>query len=459
MNSPVLPSWLKGEAATAPRYTSYPPAPHFKESFGADSYRQAASRSNASGRNLSLYVHIPFCRSLCYYCACNKIITKDKEAARTYLNYLHKELELVAPLFDRSRTVTQLHWGGGTPTYLNDAEMTELMYQLAKHFNLGRGDNVEFSIEIDPRTVDEAMIALLKGLGFNRLSLGVQDFNPDVQKAVHRVQSVEQTAAVVSAARNYGFKSVSIDLIYGLPLQKAEGFARTLETVLDMAPDRLSLFHYAHLPDRFFPQSRINVADLPDAAEKLRILAISQQMLSAAGYQEIGMDHYAKRDDGLATAQEQGQLQRNFQGYSTQKSTDLIGLGVSSIGQIDNTYAQNLKALKPYYDALDAGQIPIERGFELNEDDRLRREVIMGLLCHLHLAIPPLVTTFGIDFHAYFQRELQELRALPNEWITLNDRFIQIHEPGKPYIRFICRLFDRYWKENPVHNERYSQVI
>lgn len=459
MNTPALPTWLTGEAATAPRYTSYPPAPHFNERFGEGEYRAAAARSNDSGRPLSLYVHIPFCRSLCYYCACNKIVTKKPGTARTYLDYLQKELSLVAPLFDKSRPVTQLHWGGGTPTYLSDAEMTELMYLLSRHFNLGRGDAVEYSIEVDPRTVDEAGIALLRGLGFNRISFGVQDFNHDVQKAIHRVQSTEQTTRIVQAARAYGFKSISVDLIYGLPLQSAASFAETLTAVIALGPDRLSLFHYAHLPDRFFPQSRINTVDLPSHEEKLKILALSQQMLADAGYEEIGMDHYARKDDGLAKAQQDGELQRNFQGYSTNKAADLIGLGVSSIGQVDNTYSQNYKAIRPYYEALDEGRIPVERGFVLNADDLLRRDVIMGLLCNLNLSIRDIEHQHGIVFADYFAAELHELQSLPTDWIQLSTDRVRVLEDGKPYIRFICRLFDHYWKENPLHNQRYSRVI
>ncbi len=459
MNTSNLPEWLSGEATTAPRYTSYPPAPHFSGSFSELDYRQAAERSNLRGAPLSLYVHIPFCHSLCYYCACNKIVTKDRQAARTYLDYLLKELQLVAPLFDRGRPVTQLHLGGGTPTYLSDAEMTELMFYLARHFNFGKTEEVEFSIEIDPRTVDETGIALLRGLGFNRISLGVQDFDLEVQKAVHRVQTVEKTASVVQAARRYGFSSVSMDLIYGLPLQTAERFNRTLDLVLSMAPDRLSLFHYAHLPDRFFPQNRIRREDLPSPEEKQRLLSQTLHRLAAAGYVEIGMDHFARVDDGLHHAQKSGQLRRNFQGYSTQKSTDLVGFGVSSIGQISNTYAQNLKVLTQYYAALDAGRLPLERGLVLTPDDLLRRDVIMDLLCHLHLDIQQTEQQHGIRFTEYFSAELAELQQLPDTWIQVTPRRLQVLGEGKNYIRFICRLFDRYWKDHPQHNHRYSQVI
>ncbi len=459
MNTVEIPAWLRGETNTAPRYTSYPPAPHFRPDFTAADYTQAAQRSNVGGAPLSLYVHIPFCHSLCYYCACNKIVTKDKEAGRTYLDYLRKELELVAPLYDRQRVVTQLHWGGGTPTYLSDAEMTELMYQLAHHFNLSRAADAEFSIEIDPRTVDDGGMALLRGLGFNRVSLGVQDFDPDVQKAVHRIQSVEKTAAVVNAARRYGFRSVSVDLIYGLPLQTAERFRHTLREVIAMAPDRLSLFHYAHLPQRFFPQNRIHVEDLPSLEEKRLLLEETQAALRAAGYEEIGMDHYARRSDGLFQAREGGELRRNFQGYSTQASTDLIGLGVSSIGQVDNTYVQNHKMLPAYYAALDAGQLPTERGLLLLPDDLLRRDVIMDLLCLLTLDIAALEQRHQIDFSDYFSAELALLDQLPEHWLERGPRHLRILGAGKHYIRFICRLFDRYWSDNPLHQAQYSQVL
>ncbi len=459
MNTVEIPVWLRGETNTAPRYTSYPPAPHFSSAFSAEDYVQAIERSNASGLPLSLYVHIPFCHSLCYYCACNKIVTKDKQAGRTYLDYLRKELELVAPLYDKQRQVTQLHWGGGTPTYLSDAEMTELMYQLAHHFNLSRSADAEFSIEIDPRTVDDGGMALLRGLGFNRVSLGVQDFDPDVQKAVHRIQSVEKTAAVVDAARRYGFRSVSIDLIYGLPLQTAARFRHTLREVLAMAPDRLSLFHYAHLPQRFFPQNRIRSEDLPALEEKRLLLEETQAALHAAGYEEIGMDHYARRSDGLFQAREEGELRRNFQGYSTQASTDLVGIGVSSIGQVHHSYAQNHKLLPAYYAALDEGRLPIERGLILNSDDLLRRDVIMDLLCLLHLDVAAIEHKHGIDFGRYFQQELSLLDQLPGHWIERDHRQLRIQGAGKHYIRFICRLFDRYWSEHPSHNSQYSQVL
>ncbi len=458
-SSEGLPHWLTGETATAPRYTSYPPAPHFSQAFTAQDLKAASERSNKLQSNLSLYVHIPFCHSLCYYCACNKIVTKDKQASRTYLDYLLKEIQLTSALFDRNRRVTQLHWGGGTPTYLSDAEMTELMFYLARYFNLSRGKDVEYSIEIDPRTVDDAGMALLRGLGFNRVSLGVQDFDDDVQKAVHRVQSVEKTRGVVDAARRYGFESVSLDLIYGLPLQTADRFDRTLDHVLAMAPDRLSLFHYAHLPERFFPQNRIRKEDLPSADEKKRLLDLTLRRLEAAGYVEIGMDHYARDGDGLHKAQQDGQLRRNFQGYSTQKSTDLIGLGVSSIGQIDNTYAQNHKLLADYYAALDRNELPLERGITLSPDDLLRRDVIMDLLCHLHVDIHVMENRHHIRFSEYFRDELNSLQQLPTDWISVQNDQVHVRESGKHYIRFICRLFDRYWKDHPQHNNRYSQVI
>lgn len=454
-----LPGWFQGRPETAPRYTSYPPATLFHSGIRQSDYAEAAARSQASGRPLSLYVHIPFCRQLCYYCACHKIVTRKQEQAREYLDYLKQEIALQAALFSRGRPVTQMHWGGGTPTYLSEAEQTELMYHLARHFGLGQGAAVEYSIEIDPRTVNPDNIALLKGLGFNRVSFGVQDFDPAVQKAVHRLQSEAQTRSVYDAARAYGFRSISIDLIYGLPLQTAASFERTVRTIIEMAPDRLSLFHYAHLPERFFPQSRIRAEDLPSIDEKLAILAMSQALLTDAGYVEIGMDHWAKHDDALARAQQAGSLHRNFQGYSTQAECDLIGLGCSSIGKIDNLYAQNAKALPTYYEHISRGEIPLERGYLLTPDDELRRQVIMTMLCHLRVDWATICRPAGVEAADYFASELAELAALPDGLVELTPQALRVLPEGKPYIRYLARLFDRHWLDNPSISERYSRVL
>ncbi|NCC30189.1 MAG: oxygen-independent coproporphyrinogen III oxidase, partial [Gammaproteobacteria bacterium] len=347
---------------SGPRYTSYPTAVEFDESFDAAAYRAACARSNHSGRPLSLYFHIPFCDTVCFYCACNKIATKDRSLAPPYLERVYKELALQSELFDRSRVVEQLHWGGGTPTFLSHAQMTELMDTTRRYFNLAGDDVGEYSIEIDPREADAAGIALLRRLGFNRMSLGVQDFDPRVQQAVNRIQTEAETMAVLEAARAEGFRSISIDLIYGLPFQTPESFARTLERIIAVDPERLSVFNYAHLPERFKPQRRINEADLPAPEAKLDILQSTIERLTRAGYVYIGMDHFARPDDELARAQQAGTLYRNFQGYSTHADCDLIGIGVTSIGKIDNTYGQNRRGLEEYYADLDAGRLPVFRG-------------------------------------------------------------------------------------------------
>ena len=346
---------------SGPRYTSYPTAVQFHEGFGETDYLAVAHESNASGRPLSLYFHIPFCDTVCYYCACNKVVTKDRGLAPPYLGRIIRELALQGALFDRERVTTQLHWGGGTPTFLSHSQMTELMTATRRHFTLQDDDSGEYSIEIDPREANASTVALLRRLGFNRMSLGVQDFDPRVQKAVNRIQSVEETLAVLAAARAEGFRSISIDLIYGLPFQTVASFSDTLKQILAIAPDRLSVFNYAHLPERFKPQRRIQAADLPSPQERLDILHMTGDTLTAAGYVFIGMDHFARPDDELAVAQRQGTLYRNFQGYSTHADCDLVGLGVTAIGKVGATYAQNQRDLENYYRCIDAGHLAVFR--------------------------------------------------------------------------------------------------
>jgi oxygen-independent coproporphyrinogen-3 oxidase len=383
---------------SGPRYTSYPTAVEFHEGFQAADYRAACGRSNASGRPLSLYFHIPFCDTLCFYCACNKIATKDRGQAQPYLDRLYRELDLQGALFDRSRRVEQLHWGGGTPTFISRDQMRELMDQTRRHFTLAEDDSGEFSIEIDPREADQDTVKLLRSLGFNRMSLGVQDFNPQVQRAVNRIQSEQETLTVLEAARSAGFRSISIDLIYGLPFQTVDSFLATLDRIIAVGPDRLSVFNYAHLPERFMPQRRINAADLPAPQVKLDILRTSIERLTDAGYLFIGMDHFARPDDELAQAQRDGTLYRNFQGYSTHADCDLIGLGVTSIGMVDNCYSQNQKTMETYQQALDRGQLPVLRGISLTRDDEIRRDLITRLICHFRLDYGTLERTWGIDF-------------------------------------------------------------
>lgn len=445
---------------SGPRYTSYPTAVQFHEAFTAGAYEACAAATHREPRlrPLSLYFHIPFCDTLCFYCACNKIATRNRAHAVPYLQRLHREIELQGALFDRGRVVEQLHWGGGTPTFISHEQMRELMRVTREHFTLRDDDGGEYSIEIDPREVRDETIAVLRGLGFNRMSMGVQDFDPRVQRAVNRIQSEERTFSVLQQARAEGFRSVSIDLIYGLPLQSAESFGRTLEKVIAAGPDRLSVFNYAHLPELFKPQRRIAEDDLPSPAEKLAILRSAIETLGAAGYVYIGMDHFARPDDELAVAQRSGELYRNFQGYSTHADCDLIGLGVTSIGMVGNCYAQNVKGLDEYQRLLDEGRLPVYRGIELDEDDRLRRAVITQLICQFELDTAAVERDWGIDFGGYFARELDELHQMERDGLLrLDGQGIYVTPAGRLLIRNICMVFDRYLRASG--ERRFSRVI
>ncbi len=430
---------------SGPRYTSYPTAVEFHTGFGPAEYRTACARSNEAARPLSLYFHIPFCDTVCFYCACNKIATKDRTRAQPYLDRVYRELALQRALFDESRKVEQLHWGGGTPTFLSQDQMRALMDQIRTHFELVEDEEGEYSIEIDPREADRETVALLRALGFNRMSLGVQDFDPIVQRAVNRIQTEAETLAVLEAAREQGFRSISIDLIYGLPHQTTDRFLRTLDRILAFAPDRLSVFNYAHLPQRFKPQRRINAADLPSPQEKLQILKTTGERLAEAGYVYIGMDHFARPEDELAKAQRQGSLYRNFQGYSTHADCDLIGIGVTAIGKVDNTYAQNHRDLEAYCAAIDGGELPIFRGIALSRDDEIRRDVITRLICNFQLDYAAVSQAWDIDFETYFQSSLQKLRPMEADGLlTLDAQGIQVLPRGRLLIRNICMAFDAY---------------
>jgi oxygen-independent coproporphyrinogen-3 oxidase len=444
-----------------PRYTSYPTAVEFDGEFGQAQYRDVALSSNVDPipRPLSLYIHIPFCDTVCFYCACSKIVTKDRSRATPYLEHVYRELALQGELFDRDRPVDQLHWGGGTPTFLSMVQMRGLMRASGENFALRDDDGGEYSIEIDPREADVQTVAGLREIGFNRMSLGVQDFDPEVQKAVNRIQTEEQTLAVMDAARSGGFKSINIDLIYGLPHQSVVSFGRTLDRIIAAAPDRLSIFNYAHLPQRFKPQRRIRHEDLPSAAEKLDILQSTVDKLTGAGYVYIGMDHFALPQDELAVAQREGTLYRNFQGYSTHSNCDLIGIGITSIGKVGDTYSQNTKSLESYYASLEGGRLPIERGVRLDEDDRLRREVITRLICDFELDIGRIESRYGISFRDYFAAEQVDLETLESDGlIRLDDLRIQVQPAGRLLVRNICMTFDRYRREKSVGN-LFSRMI
>jgi oxygen-independent coproporphyrinogen-3 oxidase len=442
-----------------PRYTSYPTADRFVEAFGELELKQWFARRNIGGINLplSLYVHLPFCDSICYYCACNKVITRDHGRSAKYIKYLEKELALLDPLLGTDRQVSQIHWGGGTPTFLSREEMARVADLAGSRF--ARAADCESSIEIDPRRCAPGTLGFLATLGFNRVSIGVQDFEHAVQKAVHRIQSEEETRRVIGEARASGFSSISVDLIYGLPKQTLDSFDRTLDRVIDLDPDRISLYSYAHLPRLFPPQRRIAEADLPAPESKLQILTLAIGRLTRAGYLYIGMDHFAKPGDELATAQAQGRLQRNFQGYSTHADSDMIGLGCSAIGRIGPTYYQNHKDLDAYYGALDAGRLPIARGLELAGDDLVRRAVIQALACHFRLSIESIELAYLVDFKRHFAEELRELRALERDGLVeIDPEWIVVTPKGRLLVRVICMVFDRYLRERRAR-AAYSKVI
>ena len=449
---------IKRYDKSGPRYTSYPTAVQFHDKFGEQEYQRIAQGTNAAGGPLSLYFHIPFCDTVCFYCACNKIATKDRSKAQPYLNRVYKELEMQAALFDTSRMVDQLHWGGGTPTFISPEQMRELMAQTRKYFKLHDDDSGEYSIEIDPREVTPDSIKLLRELGFNRMSLGVQDFDPQVQKAVNRIQSEAETMAALDGARKAGFKSISIDLIYGLPFQTPDRFSKTLDRILAVDPDRLSVFNYAHLPEMFPPQRRINEADLPSPQQKLDILQMTNERLQQAGYVYIGMDHFAKPGDELALAQREGHLYRNFQGYSTHADCDLIGVGVTSIGMVGNCYAQNSRTMDEYCAAIDAGHLSIFRGVELDKDDLMRREIITQLMCNFALDKQVIATRYEINFDEYFTVEQSDIAQLQQDGlIAIEGARIAVQPAGRFLIRNVCMVFDKYLRQSK--EQRFSKVI
>jgi len=442
-----------------PRYTSYPTVDRFVEAFDADTYRTWLAKRSLGGMSkpLSLYVHLPFCGSICYYCACNKVITRDRGRAAKYVRYLEREIDMCGELLEGALDVVQMHWGGGTPTFLSHAELARVMAAMRSRFNLE--EKGEYSIEVDPRTLHSGTLQLLRELGFNRISLGVQDFDPEVQRAVHRIQSEEQTLEAMTEARALQFRSINVDLIYGLPKQHVAGFNRTLDTVIGSRPDRIALYNYAHLPAVFKPQRRIDEADLPSVETRLQLLSLAVLRLTRAGYAYIGMDHFALPSDQLATAQRQGRLQRNFQGYSAGPDCDLLGLGISAIGQMGPTYSQNVKTLEEYYDRLERRVLPILRGVELTADDLVRRAVIQCLMCGVEVPIESIEVAHLIEFRKYFAAELQELEAFQDAgMMTLDDQWLSVTALGRFFIRNICMVFDRYLREGR-ERARYSKAV
>lgn len=457
----VPPDLLRQYDLSGPRYTSYPTADRFIEAFGADDYVQALQQRRRGGGAmklpLSLYVHIPFCESLCYYCACNKVITKHHERAQEYLRYLGREVVLQTTHLGLGQVVSQLHLGGGSPTFLSDDELRALMAMLRRSFALAPGG--EYSIEVDPRTVDAGRLAVLAELGFNRLSFGVQDFEPAVQKAVHRIQPTEQVFSLVETARKLGFESINVDLIYGLPRQTPESFERTLAQMTALRPDRIALYAYAHLPERFKPQRRIVAADLPSASAKVAMLSRALAVFEAAGYVYVGMDHFSLPNDALAVAKRQGRLHRNFQGYSTQPDCDLIALGVSAIGRVGASYSQNAKTLDDYYDHLDQERLPVVRGLALSRDDVVRRAVIMALMCQGAVEHESVELAHLIDFRSYFAVELESLQVLAERGlVALDDSSIQVTAKGWFFVRAVAMVFDRYLQADR-NRSKFSRII
>lgn len=443
-----------------PRYTSYPPATRFVPTFGEEDFVAAALESNSHPipNPLSLYLHVPFCLAPCYYCGCNRVINRDPRKVERYLDQLQKEIALTARLFDRDRRVVQLHFGGGTPNLLDARQLASLMATLDRHFLLQRTWPAEIGMELDPRTVDPGYVRLLAALGFNRISVGIQDFDPAVQQAVNRLQSREQTENVIAAARAHGMRSVSVDLIYGLPRQTLEGFGRTLDEVVAMAPDRIAIYGYAHLPQRFRAQRLIDADTLPTPATRLALLDLAVQRLDAAGYRYIGMDHFARPEDDLAVAQRQQRLQRNFQGYSTHADCDLVGLGVSAISHVGTTFSQNAADLRSYYAALDEGRLPLVRGLALNDDDFIRNDAIQQLMCHGKLDFAAFEQQHGLRFAEYFAAALRRLRQLELDGLVeLDARRVTVTPRGRFLLRIVAMCFDAYHDGTPAQGG--SRVI
>ncbi|MDF7670276.1 oxygen-independent coproporphyrinogen III oxidase [Orbaceae bacterium ESL0721] len=439
---------------SGPRYTSYPTALEFNELFSEQDFLAAAN--HYPDRPLSLYLHIPFCHKLCYFCGCNKLVTRQTDKVTAYLDHLEKEIIHRAPLF-ANRKVVQMHWGGGTPTFLTNSEISRLIAILKRHFHFT--GSAEISIEIDPREISPSTIDHLATVGFNRLSMGIQDFNPEIQHLINREQDETLIRSLIKQARQNQFHSISLDLIYGLPKQSVNSFIETLDKVIDIAPDRLSIFNYAHLPDRFAAQRKIKDADLPSAEQKLKILQASIEKLTAAGYRYIGMDHFAKPTDELAIAQQRGQLHRNFQGYTTGGEADLLGLGVSAISILGDSYAQNQKDLKLYQNQVAERGNALWKGFSMSLDDKIRRDVIKQLICHFYLDKRKIETQYNIVFDDYFADDLKLLKPLQNDGlVVINQQTIDVKPQGQLLIRNICICFDIYMRKL-ARQQQFSRVI
>ena len=442
-----------------PRYTSYPTADRFVEAFDEAAYRHWLANRNigAFARPLGLYVHLPFCDTICFYCACNKITTRDRGRAHKYVRHVEREMALAAEALGDDRAVARMHWGGGTPTFLDEEDTVGLMEALHRNFRIDR--DAELAIEIDPRKADRTRIALLARLGFNRMSIGVQDFDEAVQQAVNRIQGYEVTREAMDAGRAHGFRSINMDLIYGLPKQTLGGFSKTLDRVIECDPDRIALYSYAHLPTAFKPQRRILPADLPSPALKLELMTMAIRTLENAGYVYIGMDHFAKPTDELAVAQRQGRLARDFQGYTAGGDCDLVGLGISAIGRIGPTYVQNVKTLDDYYGRLDRGELPVLRGLELSADDLVRRAVIQALACNFAVSKESIGIAHLVDFDRYFAAEMKDLDGLERDGLVQLERdWINVTPAGRLLVRSVCMVFDKYLRA-AEQRAQYSRVM
>ena len=449
------PDLIRRHNINGPRYTSYPTADQFHDADWLEPYERSMGRTDL--RALSLYIHVPFCSTICFYCACNKINTANLKRADSYVQRLIHEMALHSALVDGPHCVEQLHFGGGTPTFLNDDQFAQLFDAMHGFFNLADDDNRDFSIEIDPRAVTTERIDRLAGLGINRMSIGVQDFDPAVQIAVNRIQSVEETQNVIAAARANDIQSINIDLINGLPKQTVKGFSRTLQQVIELRPDRLSLYSYAHLPQRFKTQKQINADDLPDAESKLQLMAMAVEMLSDAGYEYVGMDHFAKATDSLIHARDNGTMHRNFQGYTTHRHCELISLGVSSIGNVGRVYVQNAKTLHEYYQAIDSGRLAIDRGLQANDEDVIVGQVIQDLMCRFSVNYESFRATTGESFRDYFASRWTTIETLATDkLIELDEDELRVTDRGRFLIRIVCMAFDEYLTST---SERFSKAI
>lgn len=453
---------LKKYDRPGPRYTSYPTAVEFAETYTEADYRESlAAADAAAGEPLSLYVHLPFCEERCSFCGCNVVITRKREVAAKYLGWLHREIDLLAEHLPRRRRLSQYHWGGGTPTYQNVAEMEALQRKVLEHFRVD--SDAEVAIETDPRVTSHAQMDLLKSLGFNRISMGVQDFTPEVQEAINRNQTERETRDHYDYCRKLGFHSINLDLIYGLPLQTPQAFDRNMDIVLGMRPDRVAVYSYAYVPWIKANQKKIDASRLPTPEEKLRLFCIARERFLDAGYVQIGMDHFALPDDELAQAVRKRRLFRNFMGYTVKMGTDMVGVGVSSIGDVRGSFAQNVKKLPTYYQALEAGRFPIERGYRLDRDDLIRREVITRIMCNFYLDRREVEEQFGIEFGSYFATELAELGAadgpVGHGFLEIDPDHLEVVANGRLFVRNIAMVFDRYLRTKRSDKPMFSRTV